>query len=661
MNESKQLIATDVDRLVSLGYDREASKKALQLTQGDYNGAIVYLQKSLHQEATSGKEESYFGLIQNNSGKALEKDASMWRTEISGDFEDGVSDRKNLPTRALERGLLKCPVYCSIKQFELVAVHSESMASQDKDVCFFNVHVILKSGQEYHIKKRYSQFLEFKNKLPLGTTKYVIQKPFPVAVLPNWNGIGAEMNRVGNAINEFFQNFNNMSADSSKYYNNKSEKNSSEFLLYQERMDALDEWLRAICLNQDCWDDEVIRRELLAFVEYDERSKNTSNDTLTTGMKYGSLSMAMKTLAAYPFAEEVGILGNKPVTLPVLGNALPFRVTLDIDASTSNEEQSSTDSSIAQLEKDYKRDRIIMGISYPRTTVPTSGVLGKYYLNENQNRNTSSTGARVQTVERNEIKTLRLDGSSFVLTDVISTLIRGISDLCIIHKVALPENEEGKEAGEEGVYSTLMKDESLKSLCIKVLRAAGRTESAFITHSHLSGTLLLPSYVDADDETIDVGIVPESSLAEPVKILMAIREKEPNSVNSSWCLQFDIQAATVFRVTNLTSADLETKLQLLTTYKKVIWGMLTEKDEKEVMPTPQQNKVTVQGEEDEVMERRAADADAGDAINNDDEDLMLPPPPPIPRRIKKSKCFQMKAGRSHILYETITTTTRRDW
>ena len=64
----KSTAATDLDRLVELGYDRDESRRALQTTRGDLREAKSIL-----------------------NGKASEQDnVNAWRQEIKGDFEAGI-------------------------------------------------------------------------------------------------------------------------------------------------------------------------------------------------------------------------------------------------------------------------------------------------------------------------------------------------------------------------------------------------------------------------------------------------------------------------------------------------------------------------------------------------------------------------------------------
>ena len=101
----------------------------------------------------------------------------------------------------------------------------------------------------------------------------------------------------------------------------------------------------------------------------------------------------------------------------------------------------------------------------------------------------------------------------------------------------------------------------------------GRTESAFITHGSFSRLLESGSDEEAVATPFDsppVMIVPESSLAEPIKIFFSIKLREGTG---EWCLQADCEAGTSFRVNDAESDDINTLLQVKMTYHAAFFGM----------------------------------------------------------------------------------------
>ena len=90
-SNSKKLVATDIDVLVSMGFEQEASRIALGRTHGDVGQAVKLL-----------------------NGTLLDSDEALgaWRGEAKGDFEAGVNSKQSMGSA--NRALTKTPLYCSI-------------------------------------------------------------------------------------------------------------------------------------------------------------------------------------------------------------------------------------------------------------------------------------------------------------------------------------------------------------------------------------------------------------------------------------------------------------------------------------------------------------------------------------------------------------------
>jgi hypothetical protein len=128
-------MVTDLDILVSLGYTKELSRKALAETNGDRSAALEYIR-------TSGRKS-------NNDWKSY-KSESDWKNNIT------VS---NLPKDATMRALWKSPV----------TVHVNS-SFRAQDGSFLYRCKVITLTKDWVCNKSYEDFIIFKASLPFGTT-----------------------------------------------------------------------------------------------------------------------------------------------------------------------------------------------------------------------------------------------------------------------------------------------------------------------------------------------------------------------------------------------------------------------------------------------------------------------------------------------------------
>lgn len=128
-------MVTDLDILVSLGYSKELSRKALAETKGDRSAALEFIR-------TSGQKS-------NNDWKSY-KSESDWKNNIT------IS---NLPKDSTMRALWKSPVTVHV---------NSSFRAQNGSFLYRCKIITLTKG--WVCNKSYEDFVSFKASLPFGTT-----------------------------------------------------------------------------------------------------------------------------------------------------------------------------------------------------------------------------------------------------------------------------------------------------------------------------------------------------------------------------------------------------------------------------------------------------------------------------------------------------------
>lgn len=204
---------TDLDILVSLGYTKEISRKALAETNGDRSAALEFIR-------TSGQKS-------NNEWKSY-KSESDWKNNIT------VS---NLPKDSMMRALWKSPV----------TVHVNS-SYRDQDGTFLYRCKVITLTKDWVSNKSYEDFVLFKASLPFGTTVW-FKNIFPS---PWIRGISSLFSLIGRNDRE-------------------------EIAEADRRRELLDEWIRELTLSETCMSNEFVLKKTLVFFGLDGELSDVSS------------------------------------------------------------------------------------------------------------------------------------------------------------------------------------------------------------------------------------------------------------------------------------------------------------------------------------------------------------------------------------------------
>ena len=421
-------------------------------------------------------------------GGAAPSDSS-WRSELKDDFTSGLT-AVPLPNSVENRALWKSPLYVRV---------GEPRARDGRT--FYQTSVVRKDGQAWKLEKAYSDFLRLKNKLPLFSTNN-FKNQFPAK-----NDVAALFGSVNTEL----------------------------------RRRQLEEWMRELCLDEECMRNEEILRALNVFVEGDShnspaavaphspppntnsRYKTDARDPFTGIVSPPpASSVAFVALTSAAFVASLPEVKG-PLTYQELQSSLPFKIPL-LDARHRENNETGKDSSDAQLVKDYSRDRII--------------VQGK-----------------------------RLEGSSSTIPQIVLAMKDAVSQLLV---------QNNKQP---------LSSELSSSFFTSLLKKMSRTESAFLCHSAFCQLLLEeegdqsasgdaqhppPPPTPFPENFPKILVVPESQLAEPIRTTFHIKSREGTG---EWCLQADCEAGTSFRVNDAESEDVTTLLQVKVTWHKVMFAM----------------------------------------------------------------------------------------
>ena len=440
---------------------------------------------------------------------------TSWMKETLDQWVDNVPSSA-LPTSAESRALWKSPVYVRVGSWKRVQESNSSGGS-----IYFVMTVIMRDSRSWNVQRTYLEFYSFWVSLPFGTGSN-FKNAFPQP-----------------GLFEFF-------AQSDEQIENKRIK--------------LEEWMRELCLNEECMMSTKVISLLYEFLKEEEHGGDRSTNQISSGKTHIS-----EMTKSSPFNNEINSRRQSflslrkltiiPVSMAAITKLLPCHVRLldlpGIDRcltplpSSTGGTKKSKDSSTEQLIRDLERDRVIIN--------------GKRMLG-------SQSG---------------LEAILDVAIDICDQIVR-TNNIC-------PQrmSTEGKQ------MSSLMRSH-LRSFCRIALQQASRTESAFLSHSGLAIALDLLNCPD-------LMVVPESSLAFPLSLTFcasngnedinalatdAISSKSmsdsrgiasagpvPSSSPSKEMtrstgigasLTCDIEASTVYRISNVDT--MQTLLQLRVTY-----------------------------------------------------------------------------------------------
>ena len=461
-------IDTDLDLLVAQGFDRESARNALATTRGD----IVDAKKILSGTTKAGE------------------DTSAWRSEYRGDFEAGVVDNKQ-SLGAENRALVKTPLYLSVG----------SSVVRD-EITFYQINVIIKTGQRYARLRRFSQFSAFRSSLPFGTCNS-FQSSFPMKGPAFLFGDQTEARRA-----------------------------------------ALDEWIRELSLNESCMNSKEVTASLYDFVGFDP-SRSTaipeSEDKHSIGAgvmnQYASLGYSSgngtkkeesrqptstgtapaplvfstaseKATASLKNFSTVPKLDPNPCPMKDIHARLPFKTPISPSALDESNKKRSVDDSREQLMKDLQRDRLV-------------------------------------------VNKKRISGCDVTLEEITLAISGTINEVL---------------SGDR--RPPLSESPSTAQFCENLLRQISRTSSAYLTHLTFTSIIM-------EDADSPIAVVPESTLAEPLKIVISLRKKVESSKlgEGDYAVQCELEGSTVFRINDPLTDNLDTLLQVKCTYRTTTFGM----------------------------------------------------------------------------------------
>jgi hypothetical protein len=528
---------TDLDYLIEMGYDDREARKALEQTKGDRVAAVMILQ-----------------------GVCRPSEGSAWQGEHDGDFAAGLSD-KTLPQHGFSRGLWKSPMYCRVS----------SARTNVEGVTLYTIRSITKLGEQFDVERRYNDFYGFKKGIPLGTcTHFKNRFPLPGIIgLKSFAEIENRRSRLEEWLREFVLDENIMTTrgllfmlytfldykqgceelmklekDDNASADNDSIENKSIFSMFRNRGKKIPAVAMSVNVNMSRSespphgsvlpppeqppniisksqrmesnpfdsDDEEIKENLTTCVTSSESSSITSAGSGSA--KRSPLKyedVEVHHLTAIPALVSVKLV-TEPAFVNEFHNQLPCKASVDSN-NTFDIEGSGKDDSMNQLRKDFQRDRII-------------------------------------------IQNHRLEGSAQTLEQLIVIMKQSINrTLSYAKRPSLSLDKE---------FDSLNTD-----FCMKVLGAITRTHSAYLTHVKFS------ELCKQDPNDAPLAIVPESSLADPIKIRFSVKQRHSDSQSGTgeYCVVVEMEAGTVFRVSTLDDDDMKTLLQVRCTYCRTIFGM----------------------------------------------------------------------------------------
>jgi hypothetical protein len=318
---------TDLEYLVSLGYDTKAAKRALKASAGDRKGAITIL----------------------NKGGEADKSDTAWRQELAGDWQTGVT--QDLPKSAESRGLWKSPIYCRIARFR----------RNDDDEIEYEISVVLKDGRKWKVDRSYQHFCDLKLALPVSVA-LAFKNWFPTANV-FFSLTPAQLETRRQQLEDWFH----------ELLLNEDVMNNKAFL------DRIYSFIKAYEHGGSGYITAAQQAQRVAEMHENlgllpknrsaESLESTTLAALGTALSPKSL-LDLKVIDSTMLPPLAPLLNPALRAFPVAMNAmlsnLPFAVaTKDLPQLTAAlgeiaQKPAGRDKSIAQLEHDYQRDRAII-------------------------------------------------------------------------------------------------------------------------------------------------------------------------------------------------------------------------------------------------------------------------------------------------------------
>lgn len=284
-------------------------------------------------------------------------------------------------------------------------------------------------------------------------------------------------------------------------------KNSNEGI--EKKRVLLEEWMRELCMSEACMSNSDILNNFFRFLEVEEQpifSASEKHVVVLADYKEDWVLVPEKSLSRLPI-EFHSFSAGMPFKVRM---ATVFAAAADramLDALDLNK----TDTSDIQLSKDLSRDRIIIN--------------GRRIV-----------GAKTKGSCEDQLQALH---------DILGITEEVVTAVLI-------------SSGHQDAFSL----DIIRKMCLRALKLASRTYSAFVSHSALHKIADLKS-------TPDIIIVPESCLAMPIVMKFAVTA--PPVPSAPPVLRCELQAATVYRF--CTGDDLEPVLQCKVVFCKTFREM----------------------------------------------------------------------------------------
>ena len=347
----------------------------------------------------------------------------------------------------------------------------------------------------------------------------------------------------------------------------------------------LEEWMRELCMNEACMRDRTVLVALCNFLEIEGKRLSVNKADDPAEARVVTLSNYKEDWVAVPEKS----LSRLPVSINSLAAGMPFKVRTSTIFSTEEDKTmlndlltGSVDASDLQLSKDMLRDRIIIN--------------GRRYAGAFSKRPGTNEKTHSQS-EADELKALR---------DVLAIAEEVVNAVLI-----------------SSGFADSFGIGAVRSICMRALKYASRTYSAFVCHTALH------HIVDLSDS--EVCVVPESLLAMP--LVMKFTASAPPVPFAAPVLKCELQAATVYRL--CFGEDLHTLFQCKTVYCKTF----REIPKKEKNDSSHSSSVSSDSNSDLEAEAEAV------------------PAPPIP----ENKFIKECDSEAYLILTKETTTTSRDW
>ena len=307
-------------------------------------------------------------------------------------------------------------------------------------------------------------------------------------------------------------------------------KNKSESI--EKKRALLEEWMRELCMNEMCMSNREVLGALLRFLEVEETAA-------TTGTATSAAAAAARVVKLSDYKEDWIAVPEKslsriPVPFHTLSSGMPFKVRVGTVFSSEADQamlkgllEGSTDTSDAQLSKDLLRDRIIIN--------------GRRIVGAASKSKDGAEGDNLQA----------------------------------LHDVLTVAEEMANAVLVSSGFREAFTDENIRLICLRALKKASRTYSAFLCHTALHKIVDLES-------APEVCIVPESLLAMPLVMRFAV--STPPVSYAPPVLRCELQAATVYRFCS--GEDLKTEFQCKTVFCKTFREIAKRKESPKAIKCP---------------------------------------------------------------------------